>query len=100
MGMSLEEYWIGHPCLVRYYKDAYDINRKNKNQEMWLNGMYMIRAILTAFDKKTKYFDKPLDIYPKTQAEKEREKEAQKKKVIEHFNLLKQRWDRENGNNR
>lgn len=100
IGMTYEEYWYGHPELVKFYKQAYDYRRKERNQELWLSGMYMLSAIQTAFDKKTKYPEKPFDIYPKTEAEKVAEKEKNRQKVIEHFNLLKQRWDNQNGNNR
>lgn len=87
--------------MVIYYKQAYEYKRKEENQKMWLNGMYMIRAIRTAFDpKKEKYPEKPFDIYPKTETEKVAEIETNRQKVIEYFNLFKQGWDNQNGNNR
>ena len=99
IGMTYEEYWYGHPELVKFYKQAYDYKRKEENQKMWLNGMYMKKAIVSAFNSKEKYPEKPFDIYPKTEAEKVAEKEKNRQKVIEFFNSVKQRWDK-NGNNR
>lgn len=100
LGMSYYEYWYGNAYLVKYYKNAFDVKRKMRNEEMWVQGMYELRAICTALDttKKTKYYEKPLDIYPKTEDEKFAEKEEMKRKIIEHFNLLKQRWDMKYGN--
>lgn len=104
IGMTYKDFWYGNPSMVRTYKRAYDFKRKEVNQQMWVQGMYISRAVAVGisnqFDKgKTKYFEEPLDIYPKTLEEKEAEKERQRKKVIEYFTQLKQRWDN-NGNNR
>lgn len=101
IGMSYDEYWYGHPELVIFYKQAYDCRRKEENQKLWLNGIYMQKAIRSAFDpKKDKYPEKPLDIYPKTEAEKVAEVKENRQKVIEYLNMFKQGWDNHNGDNR
>lgn len=105
IGMSYKEYWYGKPSMVVAYKRAYDYTRKKRNEEMWVQGMYIERAVTTAisshFSKgKVKYYEEPLDIYPKTVEEKELEKEKARRKVIAFFDNLKQRWDSNNGNNR
>lgn len=100
IGMSYEDFWYGVPEIVKAYKEADNFRRRIRNEELWLQGMYFARAIATNFDKKAKYPDKPFDIFPKTAIEKQAEVEAERKKIIEHFTLLKERWERNNGNNR
>lgn len=100
IGMTYDEFWYGEPERVKFYRDSHILQCKSKNQELWLQGMYFIRSIQTALDSKNKvkYFEKPIDIFPKTEAEKKAEAERERRKVIDFFTQLKQRWD--NGNNR
>lgn len=100
IGMTYDEFWYGEPERARYYRDSHILQCKSRNQELWLQGMYFIRSIQTALDtkNKVKYFEKPIDIFPKTEAEKKVEAERERRKVIDFFTQLKQRWD--NGNNR
>ena len=100
IGMSYEEYWYGQADLPKYYRDAHTMRNKAENQKLWLQGLYFVRSIQVALDSKgkTKYFEKPIDIYPKTEAEKKAEIEKERRKVIDYFNQIKQRWD--NGTDR
>ena len=104
IGMSYKDYWFGKADMVVHYKRAFDFSRKRRNEELWVQGIYTERAVSTAlsgaFKGRLKYFDKPLDIYPKTVEEKEMEKEQARRKVIAYFDELKRRWDSKNGNNR
>ena len=95
-GMTYEQYWFGDPWMVRAYAQHHLLKRKQMNEELWLQGIYMSRAIgvvlHNAFDKhKEKYFDKPLDIFEKTDAEIEEEKRSKRLKLIEYL----QRWKAE-----
>ena len=100
IGMTYDEFWYGEPDRVKYYRDAHILRNKSRNQELWLQGQYFIHSITVALDSKgkAKYPEKPFDIYPKTEAEKKAEIEKERRKVIDYFTQLKQRWD--NGNNR
>lgn len=100
IGMTYDEYWYGEAERVKYYRDAHILKNKARNQEMWIQGMYFISSITVALDtkKKAKYPAEPLDIFPKTEAEKKADVEKERRKVIDYFTQLKQRWD--NGNNR
>lgn len=104
LGMTYEEYWYGKADMVQAYYRAYTFTRKRRNEEMWVQGIYVCRAVAVAinnnFKGREKYFTEPLDIYPKTIEEKEIEKEKERKKVMEFFNNLKRKWDSKNGNNR
>lgn len=82
MGMTYEQYWNGDVDLVRYYKKAQEIKNQRKNQELWLQGMYIyevlcdVAPIYHAFAKSgTKprpYSEQP---YPLTQEEQEQKEE-------------------------
>lgn len=48
MGMSYAEYWDGDATLPRYYRKAQKIKNKQRNSEMWLQGMYYYEALIDA----------------------------------------------------
>lgn len=99
IGMSYDEYWYGDPNLVISYFEAHKYRQKAINERLWLQGLYFGHAVASVLNgRKSKYPEKPLDIYPKTIEEKRAEAEEQRKKVIDFFNSYKQRWN--NGNNR
>jgi len=101
-GMTYEQFWYGDPWMTRAYAQAYLLKRRVANEEMWLQGVYMAHAVNTvitnAFSKqKAKYLDKPLDIFEKTQAEKEREKRVERQKLINWLDRLKKSADAKQG---
>lgn len=102
IGMTYDQYWNNDPHLVKYYRMAEEIKREVRNQELWLQGMYIYEAlcdvspILHSFAKKgTKpipYTDHP---YPlsnkqtkKTDMDKERKVFDKGKKIMEAFMVL------------
>lgn len=92
-GMTYEQFWHGDPWMAKAYKEKHILERKQKNEELWVNGMYQLSALNVAlhnaFDKhKIKYLEKPFDIFPKTEAEKEEEKMLQRQKLIDWLNKL------------
>lgn len=61
--------------LVKYYKEAYELKREQRNQELWLQGLYVYEAIcdvspiLNPFAKKgTKPVPYMAEPYPLTSA--------------------------------
>ena len=80
IGMTPEQFWDGDPVLAKAYRKADEIRMERKNQELWLQGMYIYEAICDAspilhdFAKKgTKphpYVDKP---YPITEKQHKRD---------------------------
>lgn len=97
MGMTYDEFWYGDGDRLKAYKQAYDMKRKALNQEMWINGVYTYKAISTAIlntinGKNEKYFEKPLQIFPKTKEEIEAEAEEERRKIVEHFNRIMKEW--------
>lgn len=88
--------------MTRAYAQAYLLNRRVKNEELWLEGIYMTHAFSTvigrAFAKQNmKYLEKPLDIFEKTKAEKEREARVERQKLINWLNKLKLSSDKKQG---
>lgn len=97
-GMSWEQYWLGDPWIAQAYREAHILRRKMRNEELWLMGLYAQSAvgsvIASAFgNRKVDYVDKPFNIFPKTQIEKEEEKRNTKLKLIEELNAWKRAWD-------
>lgn len=93
-GMTYEQFWYGEPSIAKTYYEFSKLENKKKNEEMWVNGLYTLDALQVAlnnaFDKhKIKYMQKPLDIYPKTEMEKEVEKQEKTNKFIRWLNSLK-----------
>lgn len=58
IGMTPEQYWDGDSLLAKYYRKADELRRKRRNEELWLQGMYIYEAlcdvspVLNAFAKK------------------------------------------------
>ena len=92
--MTYEQYWYGDPWMTRAYAQAYTMKRKVNNEEMWINGIYMVHALQTVIGnafgkKKIEYLSKPLDLYEKTKYEKEQEARKERAKLINWLNKLK-----------
>lgn len=57
-GMSYDEYWHSSPYRAKFYLKAHNLKIKQKDEEMWMQGMYIYEAlcdvspILHAFSKK------------------------------------------------
>lgn len=91
IGMTYDQYWNDDCCLTIYYRKAFELSKSRKNQELWLQGMYIYEAlcdvspVLQAFAKPgTKplpYLDKPYAISTKEIKEQKEaiEKENRKK---------------------
>lgn len=88
MGMTPEQYWDGDPMLAKYYRQAEEIRNERRNQELWLQGMYIYDAILCVAPilhvlakKGTKARPYPTQPYAITAKERKREKNEKEKAV-------------------
>lgn len=92
IGMPFDLYWDGDCCLAEYYRQAYELKKKERNQELWLQGMYIyeslcdVAPILRAFASKgakpTPYVSEPYPLSHKEIVErKEREEKARLNKM-------------------
>jgi CRISPR/Cas system CMR subunit Cmr6 (Cas7 group RAMP superfamily) len=96
--MTYDEYWFGDPWMARAYAQSYLLKRRVNNEEMWLNGIYTVHALQTALGnafskKKHKYLEKPLDIFEKTEAEKQQEIRQERQRLINFLSMLKKSTD-------
>ncbi len=100
-GMSYDEFWHGPAFMTRFYKQAYDIKLKQRDENNWMIGMYVYEAILDCspilhpFSKKgTKplhYAEKPYLMDKLTDSEEreediEQQKENERLIAMVHFN--------------
>lgn len=82
IGMTYDEFWEGDCVLPKYYREAHEYRNTQKNQELWMQGLYVHEAVAVvvsnALKKKgaspVKYPEKP---HPITKLEQQYEKEQQ-----------------------
>lgn len=90
IGMSYDQYWYGEPRLALSYYKAFEIEKERKNQEMWMNALYIYNTIgsfaeiLPAFPKKgAKIHPFMKEPIPLTKKEMERRKERDERERFE-----------------
>ena len=89
MGVSYDEFWNGDYTKLKYYVEAYKQRLKDRNTELWLQGVYVYEAVNVALYNLNKkksapmehYTKEPHKIFPPTKQEEEEEK----KKMVEDF---------------
>lgn len=94
MGMSYDEFWNGDCSLVKYYREAQKLRKKQKNEELWLQGMYIYEAlidvapILRAFAQRgttaQPYPEKP---FPITEEEVKQMEEEEEKRQLKNTRI-------------
>lgn len=90
----MEEFWHGDYTMLKYYERAHDYRVEEINQQLWLQGLYIYSAVETAINrgingsKKSKYIEKPIDMFPKTEYQKRLEEIEQKNRLIKQLD----RW--------
>ena len=103
--MPEDQYWNGKPYLAVVYREMAQNKRKEKNEYLWIQGMYIYEAFSTvmynAFRKKgatpARYAEKPYRITPMTEEEKEEQAEKERQKAIASLTAWKAAWDKKNG---
>ena len=86
--MTYEQYWYDDPYLARAYAQAFLMKRKIENENMWIQGAYIANAvtisIANSFGKRhVDYLKQPLELFPKTEAEKKEEVREKRRKIVE-----------------
>ncbi len=103
-GMSYDEYWHSSPYRAKFYLKAHKLKVKQKDEELWMQGMYIYEAlcdvspILHAFSKKgTKplpYSSRPyLDSVQAVQTKEQQEREKKNAQLIARLHF--ERWARD-----
>lgn len=97
IGMTPGQYWDGDATLTVAYRKAHEITRERRNEELWLQGLYVYEAILntapvtSAFSKVKKplpYRSEPIPLTE--QKAKELEEAANQKKLEEGRDVFRQ----------
>lgn len=89
LGMSYHDYWDGAADMVKYYREAEEINRERRNSDLWLQAAYVYEAILDASPvlnplmKKHKPFPFRSEPIPVTHTGNKQADERHKKKRLE-----------------
>ena len=102
-GMSYDEFWYEEPYRAKFYLDSHKLKVKQKDEEMWIQGMYIyeslckVSPVLHAFSKKgTKplpYAEKPyLTSAPALETQKDKEKEVENARLIARIHF--ENWAR------
>lgn len=95
-GMSYDEFWNESIDRLAAYWQAHQFAVESRNQELWLQGVYIRDAIASCFNKKAKYPEKPHRITAMTEAEKEAENKKKVDRFREQLLEIKRRSDARN----
>lgn len=96
MGMTPKEYWEESPYLAVAYRKAYREKRKIDNEQAWLQGLYIMDAFAVCLNnafskrggKKYNYLEKPIDIFPLNEKEKEALMKEENEKMQKAMELI------------
>ena len=90
IGMTYEQFWEGDPQLTKYYRRADEIQVDRRNQELWLQGMYIYEALcdvaplLHAMAKKgVKAHPYPEQPYPISERQQRKKQEEQERNIAD-----------------
>lgn len=95
-GMTADEFWYGSLDRLEWYWQKHQFDIEARNQELWLQGLYIKIAIASALDKKNKYPEKPQRITEMTDAEKDADAKAKVEKMRAQLMEIKRRSDERN----
>lgn len=96
MGMTPTEYWDKSPFLAVAYREAYRLKRIVDNEQAWLHGLYVMDAFAVCLGnifskrggKKYTYVEKPIDIFPLSESEKELRLKEENEKMQKAMELM------------
>lgn len=91
-GMTWDEFWNENIDRFEAYWQANQYSIERKNQELWVQGIYIKEAVASTLSKKAKYPVKPYRLTELSDTEREAEN---KRKVDELRQMLlarKRRW--------
>ena len=87
IGMTYDEFWNQDVATVRAYRKAHDLKRRQQNESLWMQGLYVRDALLSTVGnmfagKSSAPIEYPAEPYPVT-AEQVAEKEAAENRKME-----------------
>ena len=88
MGMTWAQFWIDAPELAIAYRKADAIKKRRKNEELWLEGVYMAEALSATvgnmFSKGQKHLY-PAEPFPLTADEQQERRDREEKARMERM---------------
>lgn len=102
IGVTEQDYWYGDPTHLKYYVSAHEKKNEQKNQELWLQGLYIYKALNVVINnalakkgsKPETYLEQPIRITPLTEAEKQANAETERQKIIADLTGWGEAWER------
>ena len=90
IGMTYDEFWNQDVAMVRACRKAYDLKRRQQNEMLWMQGLYVRDALLATvgnmfLDKSAKKNEYPAEPYPVTVEQVEEKKAAEHKQMEERM---------------
>lgn len=95
-GMTWDEFWYESIDRLQAYWQANQFSIERRNQELWLQGLYIRSAVASCLDKKFKYPEKPQRVTEMTDAEADAESKRKLDRMRDVLNEHKRRWDARN----
>ena len=88
MGMTWTQFWDDEPGLAAAYRKADRIQRRRKNEELWLEGVYMVEALKATVGNmfsKGQPYPYPAEPIPLTEDEQQERREREEKARVERM---------------
>lgn len=90
IGMTYEQFWYERADMAKAYRQAHELRTRQRNQELWLQGMYFAHALNCTvgnmFSKKSaKKISYPDEPFPISEQEIRERKEQQAKQKMERM---------------
>lgn len=98
--MTEEQFWHSNPRIIKVWEKAYKASRRRENEfiHTWV-GNYGISALTAAIDHclngrkaKTKYIEQPIEMFEKTEEEKEQDAIKARQKFIAWAGMAQKKY--------
>ena len=98
-GMTYDEFWHGDPFRAVAYRKLHKLRIEQRNEELWLAGLYIHNAVCVALNnafskQKQKYINKPLQMFPPDETERERQIAENNRKLVKRLNRFKDEFEK------
>lgn len=97
--MTYDQFWRGDPWLVVPYRETHRLRIQQRNEELWLQGLYVHNAVAVAINnafskQKAKYITKPIEILKPSEDEEQARIAETRRKLVQKLNAFKDEWER------
>lgn len=106
-GMTYQGYWNATMEEKETYLKFHELRNEQRNQEMWLQGLYVFKAIETALHnqpafathpvKPESYLKEPIRLTPLTEEEKRQKEQAKLDQFVNELLTFQENWERKYG---